>query len=84
MGGVTGISNLPALAGGRAEERGLIVLINHASGGQICFEPGVEVVADRDLAQLAAFLAEAQRAMLAEIFEIAEARRASAPTRAPV
>ncbi|HTT74794.1 MAG TPA: hypothetical protein VMF50_02315 [Candidatus Binataceae bacterium] len=75
---------MPALADGGAKEWGFIVLINHASGGQICFEPGVEVVADRDLAQLAAFLAEAQRAMLAEIFEIAEARRASAPTRAPV
>ena len=65
---------LLALAVGRAEERRFVVLADDAGGVEIFPQPGIQIVADRDLAHLAAFFAEAQRALLAEIPQIAEAQ----------
>ena len=49
-------------------------LANDTGGVQIRAQPLIEVVADGDFAQLAAFLAEAQGAMFAEVLEVGEAQ----------
>ena len=56
---------LLALAVGRAEEGRVVVLADDASGIQIFPQPSIQINADRDLAQLAAFFAEAERPVFA-------------------
>ena len=63
-----------ALTGGRAEEGRFVVLAGDAGGGQIFPQPAIQIVADRDLAHLAAFFAEADRPLFAEIPQIPEAQ----------
>ena len=65
---------LPALAVGGAEQRQLVVLAGDAGGVQVCAQPGIEIVTDRDLAHLAAFFAEAQGPLFAEIAQVAQAQ----------
>jgi hypothetical protein len=71
---IAGIGEPLAFAVGRAEERRFIVLISDASGIQIFPQPLVDVMADGDLAQLAPFLAEAQRPVLAQVPQVTKAQ----------
>ena len=45
-----------------------------AGGVQIFPQPGMQIVADRDLAHLAAFFTEAERALLAQIAQVTESQ----------
>ena len=65
---------LPALTVGGAEQRRLVVLAGDAGGVQVCPQPGIEIMTDRDLAYLAAFFAEAQGPLFAEIAQVAQAQ----------
>jgi hypothetical protein len=65
---------LPALAVGRTEEGHSAVLAGDASDVQIFPQPGIQIATDGNLANLTAFFAEAQRALLAQIAQVAEAQ----------
>jgi hypothetical protein len=70
---------LLALPVGRAEEGHLVVLARDTGGVQVFPQPGIQIATDGNLAHLAAFFAEAERPLLAEIPQVAEAQPGDSP-----